>query len=103
MMKKKEPARHNAISEDEVAIILGALHLKEKTTKDVMTPLDKVFMLSDEQVLDSELIEEILRKGHSRIPIYHGLREKKNLLLAWLYLLSFWEMLLLINLTVRLP
>jgi len=43
----------------------------------VMTPLDKVFMLADEQVIDSDLIEELLRKGHSRIPIYHGHRDKK--------------------------
>lgn len=35
-----------------------------------MTPLDKVFMLPNEGVLDLKTIQQVLASGHSRIPVY---------------------------------
>lgn len=41
-----------------------------------MTPLEKVYMLEINTVLDKDLLKEIYAKGFSRIPIYEGHREK---------------------------
>ncbi|KAJ3334702.1 hypothetical protein HDU91_002588, partial [Kappamyces sp. JEL0680] len=60
------------LSKDEVSILRAVLDLRSKTVKDVMTPLDDVFMFSVSQKLDKKVIQQILRAGHSRIPIFLG-------------------------------
>jgi len=42
-----------------------------------MTPLDKVVMLSSDDVLDRPTLRTVLESGHSRIPVYHGTRRVK--------------------------
>ncbi|CAH1799473.1 unnamed protein product, partial [Owenia fusiformis] len=59
-----------ALSIDEVLIIKGALDMKYKTVKDAMVPLESVFMLSDQDVMDFETMTKILLSSHSRIPVY---------------------------------
>ncbi|KAG0013801.1 hypothetical protein BGZ81_000830 [Podila clonocystis] len=58
------------LTDDEVTIIASVLDLKEKPVSMVMTPLEDVFTLSEDAVLDEELMEEIVCAGYSRIPIY---------------------------------
>lgn len=58
------------LSADEVTIISAALDLKDKTVGSVMTPMEKVFTLSTESVLDEPTMNVILSQGYSRIPIY---------------------------------
>ncbi|KAF9091381.1 hypothetical protein BGX23_005224 [Mortierella sp. AD031] len=58
------------LSDDEVTIIASVLDLKEKAISTVMTPLEDVFTLSEDAILDEQLMEEIVNAGHSRIPIY---------------------------------
>lgn len=58
------------LSEQEIAVIRGALDLTSKTADKSMTPLDKVFMLSSEDRLDERTMQAILLSGHSRIPVY---------------------------------
>lgn len=58
------------LTDDEVTIIASVLDLKEKPVSIVMTPLEDVFTLSEDAVLDEELMEEIVCAGYSRIPIY---------------------------------
>ncbi|KAG0078284.1 hypothetical protein BGZ92_001522 [Podila epicladia] len=60
------------LTDDEVTIIASVLDLKEKPVSMVMTPLEDVFTLSEDAVLDEELMEEIVCAGYSRIPIYLG-------------------------------
>lgn len=48
----------------------GALDLTAKTAYSAMTPLDKVFMRSHQEVLDEDALQEILTSGHSRVPVY---------------------------------
>lgn len=52
----------------------GALDMSRKTAEAAMTPLNKVFMLSSEAVLDEETLQSVLASGHSRIPVY----ERRN-------------------------
>lgn len=58
------------LTDDEVTIIASVLDLKEKSVQQVMTPLEDVFTLSEEAILDETLMEEIVSAGYSRIPIY---------------------------------
>lgn len=58
------------LSPDEVRIIKGALDLTNKRAKAAMTPLDMVFMLSLDDVLDETTLTAILASGHSRIPVH---------------------------------
>lgn len=56
---------------DEVTIISAVLDLKEKTVGSIMTPMDDVFTLSLDDVLDEEMMDDILSQGYSRIPVHH--------------------------------
>ncbi|KAK4549468.1 hypothetical protein LTR36_006465 [Oleoguttula mirabilis] len=56
--------------EDEVNIIQSVLDLKEKSVSDVMTPMQDVFTMSADTVLDERMMDTILSQGYSRIPIY---------------------------------
>eukprot|EP00878_Enallax_costatus_P027684 GHUV01029827.1.p1 GENE.GHUV01029827.1~~GHUV01029827.1.p1 ORF type:complete len:584 (+),score=81.51 GHUV01029827.1:159-1910(+) len=58
------------LTADEISIITGALDLTSKTAWTAMTPLDKVFMLASDRVLDEATLQEILISGHSRIPLH---------------------------------
>jgi len=48
----------------------GAMDLVHVTAKEVMTPIDKMFMLSTETELNLPMMAEIVGKGYSRIPVF---------------------------------
>lgn len=58
------------LNSDEVTIISAVLDLKEKSVGTIMTPMDDVFTLSADDVLDEETMDLILSQGYSRIPIH---------------------------------
>ncbi|KAL4863481.1 hypothetical protein BDV12DRAFT_26959 [Aspergillus spectabilis] len=58
------------LNEDEVTIITAVLDLKAKAVDSIMTPMDHVFTLSSDAVLDEETMEAILSAGFSRIPVH---------------------------------
>ncbi|VEL15121.1 unnamed protein product [Protopolystoma xenopodis] len=60
---------------DEVKIITGALSLFKKTVKDIMTPLEHIFMISYNACLDFDMTNEIIANGFTRIPVYEGTRQ----------------------------
>lgn len=64
----------NDLDRDEVNIISGALELRKKTVKEVMTPIEDAFMLSMDAILDFNTVTDIMRSGFSRIPVYEGNR-----------------------------
>jgi metal transporter CNNM len=66
--------QYTDLEKDEVNIVTGALVLKRKTVKDVMTHLDDCYMLPIETVLNFETISELKDQGYSRIPVYKGER-----------------------------
>ncbi|CAD98726.1 cyclin M2-like membrane-associated protein with 4 transmembrane domains and 2 CBS domains [Cryptosporidium parvum Iowa II] len=71
------------LANDEVTIIQGVLDMANKSLLELSVPLDKVYMLHIDSKLDHLLLEDILRVGHSRIPIYSGNRHDiKGLLLV---------------------
>lgn len=58
------------LNQDEVTIISAVLDLKDKPVGSIMTPMNDVFTLSANAVLDEPMMELILNAGYSRIPIY---------------------------------
>lgn len=59
------------LNTDEVTIISAVLDLKDKAIGSIMTPMDDVFTLSLDDILDEETMDDILSRGYSRIPIHH--------------------------------
>lgn len=60
------------LNQDEVTIITAVLDLKEKPVREVMTPMDDVFTLSEDHILDEKTMDKILSSGYSRIPVYRA-------------------------------
>ncbi|KAL6513122.1 DUF21 domain-containing protein [Orobanche gracilis] len=82
-----EAGKGGELTHDETTIIAGALELTAKTASDAMTPISETFAIDINAKLDRFLMNLILEKGHSRIPVYYeqatniiGLVLVKNLL-----------------------
>ncbi|XP_019056907.1 PREDICTED: DUF21 domain-containing protein At2g14520 isoform X2 [Tarenaya hassleriana] len=82
-----EAGKGGELTHDETTIIAGALELSGKMAKDAMTPISDTFAIDINFKLDRDLMNLILEKGHSRIPVYYeqptniiGLVLVKNLL-----------------------
>ncbi|ORY62622.1 uncharacterized protein BCR38DRAFT_439283 [Pseudomassariella vexata] len=60
------------LTHDEVTIITAVLDLKRKSVEEVMTPLEDVYIMSEDTVLDEKTIDQILDAGYSRIPIHQS-------------------------------
>lgn len=58
------------LNEDEVTIIRAVLDLNDKTVKDVMTPIQDVFVMSADTVLDDAGVGKLVQSGYSRVPIH---------------------------------
>ena len=58
------------LNHDEVTIISAVLDLKSKPVRDVMTPMEDVFTMSENTILDEKMMIQILSAGYSRIPIH---------------------------------
>lgn len=66
-----EAGKGGELTHDETTIISGALELTEKTASDAMTPISDIFSIDVNGKLDRFLMNLILEKGHSRIPVYY--------------------------------
>ena len=69
-LHKSLGAAGEQLNADEVTIISAVLDLKEKAVGDIMTPMDDVFTMSADTILDEKTMEIILSAGYSRIPIH---------------------------------
>ncbi|KAI8969290.1 hypothetical protein BDF20DRAFT_916653 [Mycotypha africana] len=64
------PSDVDALTSDEVTIIGAVLDLKSKPVSFIMTPMNDVFTLSTDDIMDAEMVDKILTAGYSRIPIH---------------------------------
>ncbi|KAL8250946.1 hypothetical protein R6Q59_034639 [Mikania micrantha] len=60
-----------SLSLHETTIIGGALELTSKTARDAMTPLSETFSVDINAKLDTNLMNLIIEKGYSRVPVYY--------------------------------
>ncbi|KAJ2741761.1 hypothetical protein GGI20_004962 [Coemansia sp. BCRC 34301] len=74
LVSLSDTAHGGNLSADEITIIRGALELGEKLVNDVMTDLSNVYMVDVNAKLDRALLTEMLRQGHSRVPVFEGER-----------------------------
>lgn len=65
---------HADLEDVEAKILTGALDFAKKTVKQVMTPIEKVFMLEESLKLNRETVTQIWQSGNSRVPVYRGHR-----------------------------
>ncbi len=68
--------KEKLLDPSERKILTAALELHDKTTAEVMTTLDKAFMLDIDVPVDKDMMRLIYSKGYSRIPVYESSREK---------------------------
>lgn len=76
IIKEQEKNKKSKIPQKEFEIIGKSLNLSQRRVKNILTPRVKVFFLKDTQILTKELLKEIYRRGHTRIPVYSKNRDK---------------------------
>ena len=64
------PSEKMGLTDLESNLMLGALGMRDKKTRELVIPFDKVFMISYEEKIDQAKIQLLLEKGYSRIPVY---------------------------------
>nr|XP_002121779.1 DUF21 domain-containing protein At5g52790-like [Ciona intestinalis] len=68
----KTEENEEPLTADEVTVIKGALAMRDKQVIQVCTPMESVFSLDVNGVMDKTTINLLLSSGHSRVPIYEG-------------------------------
>lgn len=76
MIKDHEADETTDIDSREAKTIMGALTFSEKTAWEVMTPKKNVYRFYEGDKITTELIEDIKKKGHTRIPIFKDHEDK---------------------------
>ncbi|KAK2735015.1 hypothetical protein FQN57_001391 [Myotisia sp. PD_48] len=69
-LHKNLGAAGEQLNSDEVTIISAVLDLKEKPVGSIRIPMEDVFTMSADAVLDEKTMDLILSQGYSRIPIH---------------------------------
>ncbi|VDM52721.1 unnamed protein product [Angiostrongylus costaricensis] len=59
-------------NENMADVVENAMNLQVRRVRDVMTPLEKVFMISDKTEVNSNLKKELNANRHTRIPVFKG-------------------------------
>ncbi|KAK7688001.1 hypothetical protein QCA50_008371 [Cerrena zonata] len=82
----EEPLR-----DDEISILSGVLSLNNKNVIEIMTPMEDVFTISNDQILDRNILDRIMRSGYSRIPVHEPGHPKAFLGLLLIKKLSVYD------------
>lgn len=60
------------IDPKQIKLIHGAMAIKKEIVAGHMIPIDKVFSISITTVLNRSVLDEIISKGYSRVPVYRN-------------------------------
>lgn len=75
--------QESGVSRRDAIILAGVLDFAQKKLEQIMTPIDKVFMLDIESQLDVNTLTSVAENGHSRVPVYEG---ERNNIVSCLYM-----------------
>lgn len=70
--KKNEERSYSGLVTGQINIIHGTIDLRQKTVKECMIPLERVFTISNETVMDRRTLKAAVKQGYSRIPVFEG-------------------------------
>jgi CBS domain containing-hemolysin-like protein len=70
----------HALSEEEIKMSTGAINLMRRKVVTLM--IRKIFFLRETDVLSEMMVQKIIRKGYSRIPIYNDKDECVKILIV---------------------
>jgi len=76
MIKDHQADTSSDIDKREADTVMGALTFSDKIAKDVMTPKRNVYRFYEDDKLTTELIDDIINKGHTRVPIFKSKRDR---------------------------
>ncbi|OMJ69679.1 hypothetical protein SteCoe_32532 [Stentor coeruleus] len=66
-------SRHNlGLLKVQVKMIHGAIDLRYKLVKDHVIPLDKVYAVSTDAIINKKTFKKLVKQGYSRVPVYQG-------------------------------
>lgn len=65
-------ATADSLSMCEVQMLTGILRLSKTPVSDIMIPMQSVYKLSEDTVLDEKNLHGILQSGYSRVPIFES-------------------------------
>ena len=71
-----DSSEEEPLTANEVDVITGVLSLSKMTMLDLLTPLDRVNMVSQSQIFDAISINAVLKAGHSRLPVFKDTNRK---------------------------
>ncbi|OMJ92950.1 hypothetical protein SteCoe_4167 [Stentor coeruleus] len=70
--KKSDDRSYTGLALEQINIIHGTIDLRQKTVKDCMIPLERIFTLSSETILDRRTLKSAAKQGYSRVPVFDG-------------------------------
>ena len=71
----KEAQKSGEIDEKEFEMVKRALELSDTTVEEIMTPRTDIFALEKDKRVE-EVIDEIIKREHSKIPLFEGNLDK---------------------------
>ena len=74
-VENPEAQEESGLTREDHKLLTGALEYKTKKVGDVMTPLDKVYMLELQAKLSFAQMLAVYEAGFTRIPVYEGERQ----------------------------
>ena len=73
----------SGIDKMEVTLMIGTMEFYELSAEDIMIPLERVFMLDSETIIDKQAILKLWTVGHPRVPVF---RSRREIIVGTLYL-----------------
>mmetsp|Transcript_14259 Transcript_14259/g.14333 ORF Transcript_14259/g.14333 Transcript_14259/m.14333 type:complete len:345 (-) Transcript_14259:4-1038(-) len=71
-LSEEKAGIQSGLLQGQIKIIHGAIDLKSEIVRDHMKKFDRVYCLSNDEIIDKKKIKEIIKEGYSRIPVYDG-------------------------------
>jgi len=78
--RPKKGTSIGGINRDETSMMVGALSITTQTAFAAMVPWKDIFLIGVDAVLDANTLAQIFYAGHSRIPVYRGAKEDREVL-----------------------